>query len=72
MASLFLVTCKSNFNMQGAVFTKNMSVEVNTQLSNPFNNNGKEVIQVFVRKYQINASQLRSLSPNNFDVKKLS
>jgi membrane peptidoglycan carboxypeptidase len=68
---LFQVTAKLNSNPSGAKFTKGMSVEVQTNLLAPFNNSGKEVIAAFVRKYGIDASHLNSLSPNDFDVKKL-
>ena len=70
--SLFLVTVKRDFNMSGADFAKNMTAEVNTKLSNPFNNSGTEVIEAFERKYGIDTSRIRSLSSNNFDLKKLS
>ena len=70
--ALFLVTAKRDFNQQGADFSKNMSVEVQSTSSSPFNNNGREVVAAFERKYGINTSRLSSLSQNNFDVKKLS
>ena len=71
--TLFLVTVKRDFNQQGAGFLKNMSVEVQSaSSSSPFNNNGREVIAAFDRKYGIDTSRLSSLSQNNFDVKKLS
>jgi len=69
---LFLVTVKSDFNPSGAKFTKGMSVEVQTDLSSPFNNSGTEVIAAFARKYGIDHPRLTSLSPNYFEVKKLS
>jgi hypothetical protein len=69
---LFLVTAKNNLNISDAKFTKGMSVEVQTNLTSPFNNSGEEVIAAFVRKYGINDSRLNALSQNNFDVKKLS
>ena len=69
--TLFRITAKRDLNQQGADFSKNMSVEVqSTSSSSPFNNNGREVIAAFERKYGINTSRLSSLSQNNFDVKK--
>jgi hypothetical protein len=70
--NLFLVTAKANLNLSGVKFTKGMSVEVQTSLLAPFNNNGREVIAAYTRKYGIDASRLNSLSPNDFEVKKLS
>lgn len=70
--SLFLVTAKTNLNLSGVKFSKGMSVEVHTSLLAPFNNNGKEVIAAFTRKYGIDAVGLNSLSPNDFEVRKLS
>ncbi len=70
--NLYLVTVKSSHNPSGAKFTKGMSVEVQTSLSAPFNNSGREVIAAFVRKYGIDASRLTSLSSNYFEIKKLS
>ena len=69
---LFLVTAKSNYNPNGAKFTKGMSVEVQTSHPNPFYNNGEDVIAAFVRKYGIDNSRLKSLGGSYFDVKKLS
>lgn len=70
--NLFLITSITNNNISGAKFTKGMSVELHTSLSNPFNNGGREVVAEFVRKYGMDDSRLKSLGPNSFDVKKLS
>lgn len=69
---LFLVAAKNNLNISDAKFTKGMSVEVQTNLSSPFNNSGKDVIAAFVGKYGVDDSRLNALSQNNFDVKKIS
>ena len=69
---LFLITAKRNYNINGAKITKGMTVEIQTNLSSPFNNNGKEVVDALVRKYGIDNSRLSGLSATNFDVKKLS
>jgi hypothetical protein len=70
--SLFLITAKTNLNLSGVKFAKGMSVEVPTSLLAPFDNNGKEVIAAFTRKYGIDASRLNALRPGDFEVKKLS
>ena len=68
---LYQVTAKRDYNISGAKIVKNMSVEIPCS-GNPFNNGGKLVVAALVAKYGIDNKRLTGLSPNNFEVTKLS
>jgi len=70
--ALFLITVKQNHFANGIRLEKGMSVEVASSYSNPLTTNvGREVIDAFMRKYNIDLKKNNGASSAYLDVKKM-
>lgn len=69
---LYLITIKQSQVSNGIKLEKGMSVEVSSNSSTPMRENqGKEVIDAFMRKYGIDIKKSGMLNEVFFDIKKL-